>query len=447
MKFRKRVSIFLILFTFIVWGGPAHVWASEAAIIKLLIKKGVITQQEADELMKEATATETKEKAEMKKEVKTEMREDIKREVKAEIQEDIKKDAAKGEFLPPELKGFKFGTTIYADWDSISRSSGPNKNTNQFSLTRAYVTLTKEFNDWIGMNITSDLFTSKDANDVNDGLQLRIKFAFVDLKLLGTETMFGMVPTPSDYYDSAIWPYRAQGNNYLDGLGIQATADMGVVNMGAFGGYMDSEYLKYAAKPFAGKWGGYMVGVYNGSGFDMPENNQNKVVSGLVYVRPLPMVSILKGFQIAYVGTYGESNANFAERGRTTDYPTWQVNILQASLQHPYFTIMGQYYWGMGTRSSTEQDDRKGYELAAFMRIPTMEKLRAFGKWYYYDPNTHLSSDDHSVYVAGLSYDVTSQFMPYVAWERHNTSIHSGATGNLPAVNYTKYQVGFQFKY
>jgi hypothetical protein len=435
MKFKRQACTILILFAFVFCGGPLDVLASEAGIIKLLIKKGIITQQEADELMKEATITETKEKAEIKKEVK------------AEIQEDIRKDAAKGEFLPPTLKGFKFGTTIYADWDSISRSSGPNKNTNQFSLTRAYVTLTKDFNDWLGMNITSDLFTPRDPNDVNNGLQLRIKFAFLDLKLFGTETMLGMIPTPSDYYDSAIWPYRVQGNNLLDGLGIQATADMGVVNMGTFGGYMDDEYLKYAAKPFAGKWGGYMVGAYNGSGFDMPENNQNKGVSGLVYVRPFPMISILKGFQLAYVGTYGESNSNFAAAGRTTDYPAWQVNIIQASLQHSYFTIMGQYYWGMGTRSSNEQDDRKAYELAAFMRIPGVEKLRAFGKWYYYDPNTHRSSDGHTVYVAGMSYDVTKEFMPFVAWERQNTSVNSAATGNLPAVDYTKYQVGFQFKY
>jgi hypothetical protein len=297
------------------------------------------------------------------------------------------------------------------------------------------------------MNITSDLFTSKDANDANDGLQLRIKFAFLDLKLLGTETMLGMIPTPSDYYDSAIWPYRVQSPHLLDVLAVQSSADMGAVNIGTFGGYMNDEYLKYAAKPFAGRWGGYMVGVYNGSGYDTPENNQNKVVSGLVYGRPFPNVPILQGFQVAYVGTSGQSNTNFAAAGRTTEYPAWQVNMIQASLQHPYFTIMGQYYWGMGTKVSNEQNDRKGYELAAFTRIPAFEKLRAFGKWYYYDPNTHRSSDGHTVYVAGLSYDVSKEFMPFVAWERQNTRVNSAATGALPGVDYTKYQVGFQLKY
>jgi hypothetical protein len=212
--------------------------------------------------------------------------------------------------------------------------------------------------------------------------------------------------------------------------------------MGVFGGYMDDEYLQYASKAFAGKWGGYMVGVYNGSGFDTPERNNNKVVSGLVYVRPFPAAPILKGFQLAYVGTFGQSNNNFATgSGNINDFPTWQVNVLQASLQHPYFTVMGQYYWGKGTKASTEQNDRKAYLLDAFLRIPGVEKARVFGKWYYYDPDTHGSDNESNVYVAGLSYDVTKEFMPFVAWSHQYGNPNSGVVDNV------KYQVGFQFKY
>lgn len=399
-------------------------------LIELLKKKNIITQEEADQLLEEVKSTTIKEKTETKKELK------------AEIQEEIKKDAAKGEFLPPALRGFKFGTTIFAEWNSINRDSGPRKNTNQFALNRAYVTLTKDFNDWLGINVTSDLFTSRDANDVNNGLELRIKYAFVDLKLFGTESMLGMIPTPSDYYDSAIWPYRVQGNHLLDVLGIQSSADLGVVNTGVFGGYMDDKYLEYAAKPFAGKWGGYMIGLYNGSGFDTAENNNNKVVSGLVYVRPFPAIPILKGLQLAYVGTYGESNQNFAPgNGNVNDSPSWQVNIGQISLQHPYFTVMGQYYWGKGTKASNEENNRTAYLLSAFAHVPSIEKLRVFGKWYRYDPNTHRSDDERTVYVAGLSYDVTKEFMPFMAWEHQNSGNNSGV------VDYHKYQIGFQFKY
>ncbi len=427
-NWKKWFCFLFVLVGFFVWSSFAQTWAGEKELIELLIKKNIITQGEADQLLKESKSTEVKEKTE------------IKQEVKAEVKEDIKKEAERGEWLPPVLRGFKFGTTIFGEWNALARTNGPN--TNQFALNRAYVTLTKDFNSWLGMNFTSDLFTAKDPNDVNNGLELRIKFAYVDLKLLGTESMLGMIPTPSDSYDSAIWPYRVQGNNYLDGLGIQATADLGVVNMGVFGGYMDEDYLKYAAKPFAGKWGGYMIGLYNGSGFDTAENNTNKVVSGLVYVRPLPMVSILKGLQLAYVGTYGQSNTNFAPAsGPITDFPAWQVNIGQISFQHPYFTVMGQYYWGKGTRASNEENSRKGYLVSGFVRIPGMEKLRAFGKYYNYDPNTDRSDDERNVYVTGLSYDFTKEFMPFVAWEHQDNRINSGLT------DLNKYQIGFQLKF
>ena len=142
-----------------------------------------------------------------------------------------------------------------------------------------------------------------------------------------------------------------------------------------------TSYLKFAAKPFAGKWGGYFVGVYNGPGFNNTEANGNKVVSGLVYVRPLPMVPVLRGLQLAYVGSYGKSNTNFAPgAGLVTDYPDFEANIVQASLQHEYFTIMGQYYWGKATTLSSEQNDRKGYLVDAFCAGPDGGKAQDFRK-------------------------------------------------------------------
>jgi len=48
------------------------------------------------------------------------------------------------------------------------------------------------------------------------------------------------------------------------------------------------------------------------------------------------------------------------------------------------FTMMGQYYWGKGTYKSTDENDRDGYVAAAFVRIPNLEKLRLFGKYYHF---------------------------------------------------------------
>lgn len=419
---KKIIISCLLTVFFLICGNPDALRADSdtTRLINLLKSKNIISQEEADSLVKELNADKQKETAKMK--------------------EEIEASARKGEFLPPALRGFKFGTTIYGEWNAKNIDNGAS--TNQFVLNRAYVTLTKDFNEWLGMNITADLFTSVDPADNRNGYELRLKFAYANLNLWGTTTQLGMIPTPSDAYDSAIWPYRAQGQNLWDGLGIQSTSDLGISIQGPVGGYMNDEYLKYAAKPFAGKWGGYYVGVYNGPGFNNTENNHNKVISGLAYVRPFSMISMLQGLQLAYVGSYGKSNSTFAAgSGVVTDYPDFQGNIAQASFQHPYFTVMGQYYWGQATTLSTEQHKRQGYLADAFVRIPRMEKLRVFGKYYYYDPNTDVSDDGYRLYVGGVSYDLFNEFMIFAAYEKR--AYESVAAGS----DYDKYQIGFQIKF
>jgi hypothetical protein len=145
MNWKKWSCSLMVIGCFLVWGSRAPIWAGEMDVmhlLKLLQKKGVITQQEADDLMNE-----------MRSDTKNE-----KTEIKSEIKEDMKEAAKKGEFLPPALRGFKFGTTIFAEWNAKNITNG--SSTNQFALNRGYVTLTKDINSWLGMNITSDLFTS-----------------------------------------------------------------------------------------------------------------------------------------------------------------------------------------------------------------------------------------------------------------------------------------------
>lgn len=425
MVWKKWVCCLVILGCFLVWGAPAALWAGEIDalhLLNLLKKKGILTDQEAAEMIKEVRSNAKKEKTE----------------IKSEIKEDLAKGSQKGDFLPKALKGFTFGSTIFGEWNTKSIKNG--KTTNDFNVNRAYITLKKEFTPWLDMRVTTDLFNSKDGDDKGNGLEVRMKYAYANLKFYGTSTEIGLVHTPSDDYDSSIWPYRVQGKHFLDNHGIQASADLGIVNKGTFGGKLDPEYLNTVSKAFAGKWGGYMVGLYNGAGYDNTEANTDKVISGLIYVRPLSSVSILKGLQVAYVGNYGKSNANFTTAGKTGDYPDWQVNIGQISLQHKLFALMGQYYWGKGTKSSTEQNDRSGYVGAGFLRIPGLEKARVFGKVDFFDPNTNKSNDGYTTYIAGLSYDVTKELMPFIAYERRSYESSTGA-------DYDKVQVGFQLNF
>lgn len=208
---------------------------------------------------------------------------------------------------------------------------------------------------------------------------------------------------------------------------------------------MDDEYLKFASKPFSGKWGGYMVGLYNGAGYTTTtgEGNNNKLAAALVYFRPLPTTPVLKGLQLAYFGAYGQSNGN----ANATTYPDFQVNMGQISLLHNNFGAMGQYYWGKGTATGTEDKNRTGYLVSGFARIPGLEKLRIFGKVYNYDPDTNIDRNDYNIYIAGLSYDVNSWFMPFVAFERRDNQRNVAAGTTSANIDYNKYQVGMQLKF
>ncbi len=442
MAWKKCRFLFIVFFSIFLLSS-SHLFAGETELINLLKKKGIITQQEAEQLLQEVRSETQKEK------------EDAKKSITTEIKADIKKDVAKGEFLPSYLKGFKFGAQIFTEWNAVNRFDGfvptatVGKNTNAFVLNRGQFTLSRDINDWLGMNITADLFYSTDiqgtTNDATNGAELRLKAAYASLKFYGTETMVGMVPTPSDGYDNSIWPFRVQGKNFLDDRSILSTYDLGIANQGVFGGYMDDEYLKFASKPFSGKWGGYTVGLYNGAGFTTTtgEGNNNKLAAALVYFRPLPTMAILKGLQLAYFGAYGQSNGN----ANAITYPDFQVNMGQISLLHSNFGVMGQYYWGKGTATGTEDKNRSGYLVSGFARIPGLEKLRIFGKVYNYDPDTNIDRNDYNIYVAGLAYDVNSWFMPFVAFERRDNQRNVAAGTTSANIDYNKYQLGMQLKF
>jgi predicted porin len=101
---------------------------------------------------------------------------------------------------------------------------------------------------------------------------------------------------------------------------------------------------------------------------------------------------------------------------------------------------MGQYYWGKGTATSNEQNDRTGWVAAGLVRIPGVEKLRLYGKMDVYDPNKDKSNNNETVYIAGISYDLSKEFMPFIAWERTDFEDPKKA-------DTTMYQVGFQLKF
>ncbi len=135
MNWKKWSCCLLILGCLLVWGSRAPLWAGEMDamhLLNLLKKKGVITQEEANELMNEVRSEAKKEKVE----------------ITTAVKEDIKKDAGKDLPLPKGLKGFSFSSTIFGEYTAKSIKNGASSN--DFNVNRAYITLKKEFTPLVG---------------------------------------------------------------------------------------------------------------------------------------------------------------------------------------------------------------------------------------------------------------------------------------------------------
>ncbi|MBF0552807.1 MAG: hypothetical protein HQK60_20020, partial [Deltaproteobacteria bacterium] len=290
--------------------------------------------------------------------------------------------------------------------------------------------------------------TGTDASEV--GWEVRAKYAYglFDFKnLFGAEVAgsefrlqseVGLVHTGSDNYDDSLWPYRVEGKNYLDRHNIMASADFGL-NMHLTWGDMDKEFKDTVESKFSSRWGGMWFGVYNGSGYDRSERNDTKFFEGILYVRPLNMFDWGKGFRLAAQYGNGESDAKFAVPAGSTAYPTWNIQMYTASYQHQLFTVFGQYYAGKGTKVSTEEKNRTGYDVAGFVKMPFWPCLRVFAKYDVYTPDDDARiSADEKTQIYGISYDLTKGLMVYVASERTSYDLKSaGPDTNL-------YQVGLK---
>lgn len=88
---------------------------------------------------------------------------------------------------------------------------------------------------------------------------------------------------------------------------------------------------------------GYSLGVFNGSGINASDNNDEKTVAARLLVAPFRNTGsyFLKGLQVGIHGTYGEEDARTSARGRTLARTT---NRFQFFAQQP--TNGHRYRWG-----------------------------------------------------------------------------------------------------
>ena len=237
------LSIFLISF---VATGPVFATDNDK-LLKKLIEKGIITEEEADEIQRE------EQKVEEQREEKI-----------------VKNIEDKELAIPKALKGLKVGMLAYMDY---SNGDSPEFNDqesdlNEFRITRGYLTLEKEILPWFHARATVD--THQD--DTGDW-KMRLKYYYAELRppdfgfLTNMKSEIGMGHIPWLDFEEHINPYRCQGTMAVERAGTFNSADLGLSLRGYFNGKLENAKETIGDDHYDGRYGSWHLGLYNGSGY------------------------------------------------------------------------------------------------------------------------------------------------------------------------------------
>ncbi len=312
------------------------------------------------------------------------------------------------------LNGLKIGGVVYFDYSFGQTGGAATADYNQFKLTRAYVNINKEITPWFKARLTPDIYS-----DATNGYLVRMKYAYADFltpdmgHLTDNDIRVGLGQLPWLDFEESLNGYRMQSTMFQDKRGLVTSSDAGLSILGNIGGKLSKEQIaEVGNKSYAGKYGSYHIGLYNGGGYSKTtDSNQNKSIQGRLTVRPLP--EMLPGVQLTYFGVSG--------KGNTGAEPDWTNNTGFISYQQKYVTASAEYFSGRGNNSGSDQNNKSGYSFFGKVVLPMYEKVALFGRYDLLDPNTEAFNNNIETTIAGASYRIQGDNFLVAAYEKtHN---------------------------
>jgi len=310
-------------------------------------------------------------------------------------------DDTSSDDLPPFLEGLSFSGQWFLAYDVEEESD---ITTNEFLLKRGYVTVKKNFNQYLSARITQDISVDQEGDGRGD-IEMKLKYGYVQYSFGGWTTFtdnsveFGLVHRPWLDFEQKINSYRVQGKMFLERFEVLRSADYGLTLAGLFGGEINDEYQDNVSSAYPGKYGSYAVGVYNGGGYDAIEENENKLIESRITIRPLP--DVIPGGQLSWIGGFG--------KGNTQESPDLTYNSFFLSYEHQHLIATAMYYTGEGNISGTSVDslgrsvDRDGYSVFVDISYPC-ELFSIFGRFDQGDQELSNESWDERRYIVGAAY-------------------------------------------
>jgi hypothetical protein len=257
---------------------------------------------------------------------------------------------------PDDTPSVRVGATLFLDYTvtaqpKVTDADGNSVTGNAFNVGRAYINVTGNISHIVAFRVTPDVVRETGTGSaLNGSLTVRLKYAYAQFNLddwlqRGSWARFGMQQTPwVDFIDN-VYRYRFQGTTFEDREGILSSSDVGAT-------------FHYN---FAGNYGDFHGGIYNGDNYNRAEANDQKAVMLRGTVRPLPAHATLRGLRVT--GFYDhDAYVKEAERRRA---------ILGVTYEHPYVNAGWNYLATTDqTRTVNPRLDGHGFSAWATPKTP-----------------------------------------------------------------------------
>ena len=344
-SYLKKLLILIALFLPVT----LTVHAQTDDLLNVLIKKNVITQQEADSIRSDAA-------------------------IKEQAKKDKDKKNQHGIYIGS--RALQISGLIQTEYEGFAQSTA----NNTFLLHRARLDVKGDIDDAWSYEVytefagaTPKLLDAYTTYKIADYL----KFTAGQFKVpFSLESLFS--DSQLEFIDRS-QVVNALAGRSTDVIGNQNGRDIGIQAGGSFA-KVNGNYLF-----------DYTFGVFNGAGYDVTtDNNNHKDIAGRLGIHPITNLTIAADFYNGQ-GFYAIGTAKAANHKRDREGVDARYVIGGLSLQAEY---------DKGTDETTK---RQGwYGQAAYFVIP--QKLQIAAKYDTYDPNQATANVTNNYYIGGVNY-------------------------------------------
>ena len=345
----KRITIVTLVLLLLSVGSARAESPALDPLLQLLVKKGVITEEEARSLQAEAAAAPAE----------------------AAPAPPAPAPAPATAELPKGLKGLSVGTLTYLSYQDGTSSSGDDYS--RFRIKRGYLDVRKKMTDYLEFRVTPDV-----TQDSTGDLKLRLKYAYAKFgwewegAVQDPYVEFGVAHMPWLDFEEHVNLYRMQDTMFMERNGLFNSADLGVMFGGNFGPQLPEDYRKTVNDHYAGRWGSFAVGVVQRRRVPRLREERGQGAGGAVQ----PAAAAGSPCR----ASRSPSSASPA-RATSPEEPDWEVLAGMLSYESPRFVAAAQYESGTGNQAGTQVDpdgeplDHDGYSLFTEVRLDSARQL------------------------------------------------------------------------